>query len=51
MKIKELEKIIYNMRINYVKEHYKGSLDNLNEDDIMSIYVLMLTKERKKERC
>lgn len=56
MTIKELEKIITDMRISYVKEHYKDcfnldlDFDGLTKTDIIGIYVTMQIKEEMKER-
>lgn len=52
MTIKELEKIITDMRVSYVKEHFKDyfNFDCLDEADIIGIYVTMMIKEGIKER-
>lgn len=48
MTIKELEEKITAMRIEYVKEHWKdSSLENRDEKDLLAIYVLMQTREKK----
>jgi len=46
----ELEKKIEEMRIQYVKDHWDGDTSNLNRQDLLCIYNLMLTKEEMKER-
>ena len=48
MTIKELEEKITAMRVEYVKEHWKGSsLENRDEKDLLALYALMELKEKK----
>ena len=50
MTIFELEKKIEDMRIKYVKEHWCGNIDNLNHEDLISIYAMLVIKNKEKER-
>ena len=46
MTAKELEKKIKDMRIQFAKENWSGNTDNISKEDWLSIYILLLTKER-----
>jgi hypothetical protein len=45
----ELEKKIEEMRLQYVKTHWDGDINNFNKQDLLCIYNLMLTKEEMSE--
>jgi len=49
MDILELEKIIEEMRKQYVKKYWIGA-DEIDDEDLLSIYVLLLIKEQNKKR-
>lgn len=49
MDIFELEKIIEEMRKQYVKNYWIGA-DEIDDEDLLSIYVLLLMKEENKKR-
>ena len=47
MTAKELERKIEDMRIQFAKENWSGDpADNMSREDWLSIYILLLTKER-----
>ena len=48
---KELERKITDMRIEYVKEHWKDfPVETLEEGDLLAIYTLMELKEKIREK-
>ena len=48
MNIFELEKTIEEMRKQYVKNHWINA-DEIDDEDLLSIYALLLTKEKIKK--
>lgn len=51
MTAREIEKMTEDIRIQFAKEKYNGSdIDNMSREDWLSLYVLLLIKERFAEK-